>query len=69
MPRGHPLIEHEHATFFIHAKDGRPVRLCVWRNKPFDDLEQNAILGGRSTTEQFPLPDFPTCLLAQAEVS
>jgi len=42
---GHPLTEHEHATFFIHAEDGRPVRLCVWRNKPFDDIEQNAILG------------------------
>jgi len=49
---GHPLPEHLHSTFFVHAEDGRPARLCVWRKEPFDDLEQAAILAAAET----PLP-------------
>lgn len=49
---GRPLPDHSHAVFFLHLESGRPVRLCVWRGEPFDDIEQAAIL----TAAESPLP-------------
>ena len=49
---GIPLRSHEHAVYFLHIEDGKPVRLCVWRSQPFDNIEQAAILAAAET----PLP-------------
>src|SRR5205085_1098423 len=51
--QGHALSgHHQHAVFFFHLDDHRPTRLCVWREKPFDDLEQSALLAA----SEAPLP-------------
>lgn len=49
---GSPLKDHRHAAFFLCGTTDVPSRLCVWRNEPFNDLEQRAILNAAST----PLP-------------
>lgn len=49
---GQVLPGHRHPVFFLHAENGRPARLCVWRSEPFDDVEQAAIL----TAAEEPLP-------------
>lgn len=49
---GHALPGHRHAVFFIHGENDRPSRLCVWRQEPFNELEQAAILAAANT----PLP-------------
>jgi CRISPR-associated protein Csb2 len=51
--RGDALQEHGHAVFFLHVENGRPVRLCIWRRKPFDDTEQGAIFA--AAEEPLPL--------------
>ena len=49
---GSPSREHRHASFFLCGISDAPSRLCVWRNEPFTDLEQRAILDAANT----PLP-------------
>jgi hypothetical protein len=49
---GRPLSDHSHPVFFLHVKNGKPVRLCVWRGEPFDGAEQAAILAAAES----PLP-------------
>jgi len=49
---GNPLSTHTHAVFFVHAEQGKPVRLCVWRKYPFDTSELMAILAAADA----PLP-------------
>jgi CRISPR-associated protein Csb2 len=49
---GNALPGHRHAVFFIHAENGKPSRLCVWRREPFNELEEGAILAAANT----PLP-------------
>lgn len=50
--QGRALAGHRHAVFSIHLENGKPVRLCIWRREPFDDLEQAALLAAAET----PLP-------------
>ena len=42
--RGNPATGHRHASFFICGTPDLPSRLCVWRDEPFTDSEQRAIL-------------------------
>lgn len=41
---GNPATGHRHASFFICGTPDLPSRLCVWRDEPFTDSEQRAIL-------------------------
>jgi CRISPR-associated protein Csb2 len=49
---GSPSKDHRHVSFFLCGTVDAPSRLCVWRNEPFDDLEQRSILDAANT----PLP-------------
>lgn len=49
---GSPSKGHRHAAFFLCGDPTAPSRLCVWRNEPFTDAEQRAILDAANT----PLP-------------
>ena len=51
-PDGSLSKEHRHASFFLCGTSDTPSRLCVWRNEPFNDLEQRAILDAAN----IPLP-------------
>ncbi|MEQ2009446.1 MAG: type I-U CRISPR-associated protein Csb2 [Limisphaerales bacterium] len=51
-PDGSPAKGHKHATFFLGGAPDSPSRLCVWRDEPFNDTEQRAILDAANT----PLP-------------
>jgi CRISPR-associated protein Csb2 len=43
---------HRHVSFFLCGTNEIPSRLCIWRNEPFSDSEQRAILAAAN----MPLP-------------
>jgi CRISPR-associated protein Csb2 len=49
---GTPAKGHRHATFLLCGDPTTPSRLCAWRNEPFTDAEQRAILDAANS----PLP-------------
>ena len=50
--QGKALAGHRHTHFFLHGEPRKPTRLCLWRQEPFTDAEQQAILSAAS----HPLP-------------
>jgi CRISPR-associated protein Csb2 len=50
--QGKALAGHRHTFFFLHGEPSKPTRLCLWRQEPFTDEEQQAILSAAS----HPLP-------------
>ncbi len=49
---GSPAKGHQQVSFFLSGTADAPSRLCAWRNEPFNDNEQRAILDAADT----PLP-------------